>query len=81
MFGKTGLSSLPSPCSRSGLASSALLAITASIRAGWCTVTRSSSVASGAGTVGSRSSTPSSRASATVRSTRTGFIGWAAPKL
>ncbi len=60
---------------------SALAAITASIRAGSCTVTRSSSVASGAGTRGSRLSTPSCSASEMVRSTRTGFIGCVGPEV
>ena len=57
-----------------------LLAITASIREEPWTVSRSSSVASGAGTRGSRSSTPSWSASPMVRSTRSGFIGWVGPK-
>ena len=56
------------------------------MKAGSCTVASSSSLAIGAGTVRrpgpppSGESTPRSRASRTVRSTRIGDIGWAGPK-
>ena len=80
MSWKTGLSSLPRPCAGSNPAGSLPASITASIRAGSCTVAIRSSSAIGAGTVRSCSSTPSSRASRMVRSTRTGDIGWLGPK-
>ena len=56
------------------------------MNAGSCTVATSSSVAIGAATVtrpgppAAGRSTPSSRASSTVRSTRIGDIGWSGPK-
>ncbi len=78
--GNVGLSSLPRPKARSACVGSAPAFITASISAGSCTVARSSSVASGAGTVASCWSTPRWLASPTVRSTRIGFIGWVGPK-
>src|SRR4051812_26754004 len=79
--GKVGSSSVPSPRARSITPGSALLAITASISSASWTVARSSSLASGASTTSSWSSTPSSRARATVRSTRIGFIGCVGPKV
>ncbi len=74
------MSSVPSPCSRSGLSGSSPARFTASMYSGVCTVRSSASSATGAGTTSSRSSTPSARASRIVRSTRIGLIGWPRPK-
>ncbi len=76
---KTGLSSVPSPRDSSPGPGAAPIRATASMRAGSCTVAIWSAVAGVATTVDIGLSgapiTPSSLASSTVRSTRTGDMG------
>ena len=77
MPGNTGLSGVPSPNTGSAAA-----ARTASMYRGSCTSSSWSWLAGdGAATVTpAPSSTPNARASAMVRSTRTGASGWPGPK-
>src|SRR6478609_6315201 len=80
MSWNTGLSSLPSPWDGTKPSGSLPASLTASIIAGSWTVAIRSSPAIGAGTVRTRSRTPSSRARRIVRSTRIGDMGWLGPK-
>ena len=81
---KTGLSSVPSPKRSSPGPGWRAMRFTASMNAGSCTVASWSSVATGAAIVRSWSgplpTTPSPAARRMVRSTRSGVIGWSAPK-